>query len=109
MWLLRKINLDYSVGCIDIVSKIRYNIFIKIRRGVYMERYQIYDVPKPARIARLIEAMYAKMPEVEASRAVLITESYRETEGQPIMDRRSKAFVHILDNIPCLLYTSRCV
>lgn len=68
-----------------------------------MERYQIYDVPKPARIARLIEAMYAKMPEVEASRAVLITESYRETEGQPIMDRRSKAFVHILDNIPMVI------
>ena len=68
-----------------------------------MEKYQIYDIPKPERITRLIEAMYAKMPVVEAARAVLITESYRETEGQPIMDRRSKAFVHILDNIPIVI------
>ena len=40
------------------------------------------------------------MPEIEADRAVLLTQSYRQTEGEPIILRRAKAFAHILENIP---------
>ncbi len=40
------------------------------------------------------------MPQIEADRAVLLTESYMQTEGEPIVVRRAKAFKNILDNIP---------
>lgn len=57
-------------------------------------------IEKSPRIQRLIDHLYAKMPEIEADRAVLITESYKSTEGQPIILRRAKAFAHILENLP---------
>ncbi|MBQ8648736.1 MAG: glycyl radical protein [Clostridia bacterium] len=63
--------------------------------SVYTEK-----INKSARIPALIEHLFAKMPEIEADRAVLLTESYRETEGQPIVLRRAKAFAHILDKLP---------
>lgn len=68
-----------------------------------MERFYTAEIPKTDRIPRLVEHLYAKMPEIESARAVLLTESYRETEGQPIVTRRAKAFAHILDNIPIII------
>jgi formate C-acetyltransferase len=47
--------------------------------------------------------MYARLPEIEPARAVLLTESFRETEGQPIITRRALAFRHILNNIPIII------
>ena len=32
-----------------------------------------------------------------------VTESYKETEGEPIITRRAKAFAHILHNIPSVI------
>ena len=58
------------------------------------------NIEKSPRIQRLIDHLYAKMPEIEADRAVLITESYKQTEGQPIVLRRAKAFAHILEHLP---------
>lgn len=55
---------------------------------------------KSERITRLVENLYRNMPEIEPARAVLLTESYKETEGEPIIMRRAKAFAHILANIP---------
>ena len=55
---------------------------------------------KSERISRLVENLYRKMPEIEPDRAVLLTKSYRETEGEPIIMRRAKAFAHILAHIP---------
>ena len=63
--------------------------------SVYTEK-----IEKSARIPKLIEHLFEKMPEIESDRAVLLTESYRQTEGQPIVLRRAKAFAHILDNLP---------
>lgn len=40
------------------------------------------------------------MPEIEADSGVLITESYQETEGLPVIERRAKAFKKICENIP---------
>lgn len=62
--------------------------------------YKIVDLPKPERITRMIERMFDHLPEIEADRAVLLTESYKQTEGEPIIMRRAKAFEHILKNIP---------
>ena len=61
------------------------------------------DIPKSSRIPKLIEALYAKMPVIESARAKLITESYKVTEGQPVITRRADAFAHILRNIPIII------
>ena len=61
------------------------------------------DIPKSSRIPKLIEALYAKMPVIESARAKLITESYKVTEGQPVITRRAEAFAHILRNIPIII------
>ena len=65
-----------------------------------LKTFYTEDIKKSDRIGRLVENLYKKMPEIEADRAVLLTESYRQTEGEPIILRRAKAFAHILKNIP---------
>ncbi|MCI8834052.1 MAG: glycyl radical protein [Ruminococcus sp.] len=69
--------------------------------GLYT--YDSTDIPKTDRIPKLVEHLYAKMPEIESARAVLITESYRQTENEPMILRRAKAFRHILENIPIII------
>lgn len=60
----------------------------------------MYEIKKSSRIQRLVDKLFEKLPEIEAERAVLLTESYKETEGEPIITRRAKSFSHILRNIP---------
>ncbi len=69
--------------------------------GLYT--YNSTDIPKTDRIPKLVEHLYAKLPEIESARAVLITESYRQTENEPMIIRRAKAFQHILENIPIII------
>ena len=69
--------------------------------GLY--QYETSDIKKTARIDRLIATLFAKMPEIEPARAKLITESYKETENEPMIIRRAKAFAHILENIPIII------
>ena len=68
-----------------------------------MEKFQTSDIPKSPRIQNLVDALYEHMPVIESARAKLITESYKETEGEPIITRRAKAFAHILHNIPIII------
>ncbi len=69
--------------------------------GLYA--YNSTSIPKSDRIPRLVEHLYKKMPEIESARAVLITESYKQTEHEPMVIRRAKAFEHILKNIPIII------
>ncbi|MBO5454773.1 MAG: glycyl radical protein [Clostridia bacterium] len=71
--------------------------------------YTIYDAPKSERIGKLIKALYEKKPRIESSRAVLLTESYKSTEGEPTNIRRAKAFRHILENIPIVIRDNELV
>lgn len=65
-----------------------------------MAKFYVGSIEKSPRIEKLKADLFAHMPVIEADRAVLLTESYKETEDEPIIARRSKAFVHILKNIP---------
>lgn len=65
-----------------------------------MKKFNLANFPKSERITKLVEDLYEKMPEIEADRAVLLTESYKQTEGEPMITRRAKAFAHILAHIP---------
>ena len=68
-----------------------------------MNHYYSEDIAKSPRIQKLIDHLYAKLPVVEADRAVLLTESYKTTEGEPMIIRRAKAFDHICRNIPIII------
>ncbi len=65
--------------------------------------YVDHNCPRADRIGRLIDMTFKEMPQVEADRGVLLTESYKATEGEPIITRRAKAFAHILKNIPIVI------
>ncbi len=65
-----------------------------------MPKYNSKKCAKSARIEKLKEHLFAKMPQIEADRAVLLTESYMQTEGESVVTRRAKAFKNILENIP---------
>ena len=68
-----------------------------------------FVLDKSARIDKLIDELYAKMPEIESARGVLVTESYKMTEDLPIIRRRSAAFAHILRNIPIVIRPNELV
>ena len=55
------------------------------------------------RIITLKNQMRDAVPRVEASRALLLTESYKETEDKPTVLRRAKAFEKILNEIPIII------
>ena len=63
-------------------------------------KFYTEPIAKSPRISQLVDALFEKMPQIEADRAVLLTESYKSTEGEPIITRRAKAFAHILEHIP---------
>ncbi len=68
-----------------------------------MKKYDSSRIPKSERITRLVANLFAKMPEIESARARLLTESFRQTENEPMVMRKAKAFAHILDNIPIII------
>ena len=68
-----------------------------------MAKFFAEAIGKSSRIDRLKDDLFRKMPEIESARARLLTESYRQTEGEPVILRRAKAFLHILQNIPIII------
>lgn len=66
-------------------------------------RFDSTPVKKSERITRLVQHLFEKMPEIEASRAELITESFRSTEGLPIVTRKALAFRDILAGLPIVI------
>ncbi|NLG65942.1 MAG: glycyl radical protein, partial [Actinobacteria bacterium] len=62
-----------------------------------------FTLPQTPRIKRMVEHLYAKMPEIEPYRAELVTESYRSTEGLPLVRRRSAAYRRILEGLPVVI------
>ena len=79
---------------------------VNYKKESYFEEVCLMDVlgkgfTKPtARIQALRDAIYDATPTVEADRAELVTASYKETEGLPIILRRAKAVEKILTEIP---------
>lgn len=62
-----------------------------------------------ARILALKHAIYEATPTVEADRAELLTASYKETEGYPIIIRRAKALEKILKEIPIAIRNNELI
>ena len=55
------------------------------------------------RLQKLMEAFHAARPEVFADRAVLVTQAYAETEGQPMLLRRARMMEKILGGVQVLI------
>ena len=68
-----------------------------------MAQYNSEKSIKSDRIERLKEALYREMPAIESARAILLTESYKSTEGEPMVTRRAAAFEHILEGLPIVI------
>lgn len=65
-----------------------------------MGKFYDGEIEKSSRIKKLIDDLYDHLPEIEAERAVILTESYRETEGEPVIIRRGKSFEKICRELP---------
>lgn len=68
-----------------------------------MKTFYDGEIAKSPRIQRLIDHLYENMPVIEASRAVILTKSYQETENEPIIIRRAKAFYKICEELPIII------
>ena len=70
---------------------------------VHMKTFYDDEIAKSPRIQRLIDHLYENMPVIEANRAVILTESYKATEDEPIIMRRAKAFYAICEKLPIII------
>ena len=70
---------------------------------VHMKTFYDGEIAKSPRIQRLIDHLYENMPVIEAYRAVILTESYKATEDEPIIMRRAKAFYAICEKLPIII------
>ena len=77
--------------------------------GVVVNKFDSTEIKRSERIPKLISALYEKMPEIEAERALLITESYMNSEKEPMVMRRALAFAHILNNLPVTIRDNELV
>lgn len=68
-----------------------------------MDTFFCGSVRKSERIPRLINHLYARLPEIESSRAKIVTASYQATEGEPIIVRRAKCFEAICRELPIVI------
>ena len=65
-----------------------------------MKKVYTADIPKSKRIDKLVDALFTGKPVIEASRAEIITESYKNSENFPIIIRKAKAFKALAEKLP---------
>lgn len=74
-----------------------------------MKSYYAEELPKSERIGHLVENLFLDKPSIEYERAVLLTESYMKTEGEPMVLRRAKAFKRILEALPVTIFPEELI
>jgi pyruvate formate-lyase/glycerol dehydratase family glycyl radical enzyme len=62
-----------------------------------------YVLNSSARLGKLIDGLYSVTPEIDSERAVLITESFKQTEALPMIVRRAKALEKILGEMTIVI------
>ena len=65
-----------------------------------MAKFYSKPIEKSDRIDKLKDVLFATKPQVEADRAVILTQSYKDSENEPIIKRRAHAFKAICENLP---------
>ena len=66
---------------------------------------QIYtaEIAKSARIQKLIDDLYSGTPTIESTRAEILTESFKSTEGMSLYLRKSHAFKAMAEKLPVVI------
>ncbi len=65
-----------------------------------MRDYYTQDIKRRPRIAALLDDLFKEPPEIEADRAVIVTETYKRTENLPVIKRRALTFKDICEKLP---------
>ena len=68
-----------------------------------MKKIYTAEIPKTERIQKLIDDLYSGTPTIESTRAEIITDSFKKTEGMSIYLRKSKAFKALAENLPVVI------
>ena len=68
-----------------------------------MNKVYTTEIPKTNRIQKLIDDLYSGTPTIESTRAEIITESYKATEGMSLYVRRSHAFKALCEKLPVVI------
>ena len=68
-----------------------------------MKNIYTAEIPKTERIQKLIDDLYSGTPTIESTRAEILTESFKNTEGMPLYIRKSKAFKAMAEQLPVVI------
>ena len=68
-----------------------------------MKKVYTAEIPKSDRIQKLIDDLYSGTPTIESTRAEIITDSFKKTEGMSIYLRKSGAFRALAENLPVVI------
>ncbi len=61
------------------------------------------EISKTNRIQNLIDDLYSGTPTIESTRAEILTESFKSTEGLPLYLRKSRAFRAMAEKLPVVI------
>ncbi len=68
-----------------------------------MKKVYTEEIKKTDRIQKLIDDLYSGTPTIESTRAEIITESFKNTEGMSIYLRKSGAFRAMAEKLPVVI------
>ncbi len=68
-----------------------------------MKEIYTAEIAKSNRIQKLIDDLYSGTPTIESTRAEIITESFKKTEGMPLYVRKSHAFRALAEQLPVVI------
>lgn len=68
-----------------------------------------FEIQPTDRVRRLREAFFTYKPTVELERMRVVTRIFRETEGEPMVFRRAKAFAAVIEAIPPRIYPDELI
>ena len=68
-----------------------------------MKNVYTAEIPKSDRIQKLIDDLYSGTPTIESTRAEILTESFKNTEGISIYLRKSRAFKAMAEKLPVVI------
>ena len=74
-----------------------------------MKNIYTTEIPKSSRIQKLIDDLYSGTPTIESTRAKIITESYKSTEGLPLYIRKSRAFKAMAQKLPVVIFDDELI
>src|SRR6266511_6305550 len=68
-----------------------------------------FETQPTDRVRRLREAFFTYKPSVELERIRVVTRIFRETEGEPMVFRRAKAFAAVIEAIPARIFADELI